>query len=296
MPKGRGRTPGRRRTRRTVRHKGRFIVFLLVLALLGGAIYLWGGTLALYLQTLFSKQVMPAAYEPSALSIYFSTAKKYDVPWYLLAAVDRAEGVETPESQRTDNLARILAKAAPGATDSQILRTYNSDDSFVKDATDEVLRLSAIDGVLKDKVFPLFPDAAYEYADSWGEERNYGGKRLHEGTDIFAEKGTPVRSVCDGRVEKMGWLEMGGWRLGIRGKDGMYYYYAHLERYEDGLQAGDVVAKGQVIGYLGDSGYGPEGTTGEFEPHLHFGIYQPVEKAFSPYPFLLWWDGKAKAE
>ncbi len=59
-------------------------------------------------------------------------------------------------------------------------------------------------------------------------------------------------------------------------------YYAHLERYEDGLQAGDVVAKGQVIGYLGDSGYGPEGTTGEFEPHLHFGIYQPVEKAFSP--------------
>ena len=66
-------------------------------------------------------------------------------------------------------------------------------------------------------------------------ERTYGGKRGHEGCDIMASynhRGVyPVVSVCDGTLEKIGWLPQGGWRLGIRSKSGVYYYYAHLSDY-----------------------------------------------------------------
>lgn len=154
-------------------------------------------------------------------------------------------------------------------------------------------RLAGIAAIARNKTFPLAEDVNYDYSDSWGMGRS--DHRQHEGIDIFADMGEPVRSVCDGVVEKRGWLKLGGWRIGIRGDDdGVYYYYAHLSAYAD-ADVGDRVTKGQIIGFVGDTGYGPEGTTGQFVPHLHFGMYQGVEeegteKAFSPYPFLTLWD------
>ena len=130
------------------------------------------------------------------------------------------------------------------------------------------------------------------YVDSWMFERNYGGKRGHEGTDIMAEKNTPgyypVVSTTDGVVTEKGWLEKGGWRIGITAPTGAYFYYAHLDSYAE-LEKGDPVKAGDLLGYMGDSGYGEEGTTGEFPVHLHLGIYLKEgteEISVNPYPVL----------
>ena len=130
------------------------------------------------------------------------------------------------------------------------------------------------------------------YVDSWMFERNYGGKRGHEGTDIMAEKNMPgyypVVSMTDGVVTEKGWLEKGGWRIGITAPTGAYFYYAHLDSYAE-LEKGDPVKAGDLLGYMGDSGYGEEGTTGEFPVHLHLGIYLregDKEVSVNPYPVL----------
>ena len=130
------------------------------------------------------------------------------------------------------------------------------------------------------------------YVDSWMFERNYGGKRGREGTDIMSEKKTPgyypVVSMTDGVVTEKGWLEKGGWRIGITAPTGAYFYYAHLDSYAE-LEKGDSVKAGDLLGYMGDSGYGEEGTTGEFPVHLHLGIYLKEgteEISVNPYPVL----------
>lgn len=147
------------------------------------------------------------------------------------------------------------------------------------------------------KYFPVAKDTAggatVSFEDSWGGARSYGGSRRHEGTDLMPsvkERGYfPIVSVSDGTVEKMGWLKLGGYRLGIRAPHGAYYYYAHLDHYAGLLQEGSKVKAGDVIGYMGDSGYGEEGTVGQFEVHLHFGIYIEVDKteySINPYSIL----------
>ncbi len=84
----------------------------------------------------------------------------------------------------------------------------------------------------------------------------------------------PVISISDGTVEKIGWLEQGGWRIGIRTESGAYLYYAHLYSYAPDLKQGDKVKAGSLLGYMGDSGYGKqENTVGNFAVHLHLGIY-----------------------
>lgn len=114
------------------------------------------------------------------------------------------------------------------------------------------------------------------YSDSWQHERTYGGKRGHEGTDLMAAENVPgkypVVSMTDGIVTNKGWLEKGGWRIGITAPSGGYFYYAHLDSYA-AIAVGDEVKAGEIIGFMGDSGYGPEGTVGKFPVHLHVGIY-----------------------
>lgn len=98
-----------------------------------------------------------------------------------------------------------------------------------------------------------------------------------------------VQSVSDGTVEQMGWLELGGYRVGIRSPGGLYFYYAHLDSYAAGLQKGDTVKAGTLLGYMGDTGYGQEGTRGKFPVHLHFGVYYDKngeEKTIDPYRLL----------
>ena len=131
------------------------------------------------------------------------------------------------------------------------------------------------------KYFPVPKDSddveqEISYVDSWMFERNYGGKRGHEGTDLMAARNIPgyypIVSMTDGIITEKGWLEKGGWRIGVTAPSGAYFYYAHLDSYAS-LKIGDAVKAGDLLGYMGDSGYGKEGTTGEFPVHLHLGIY-----------------------
>ena len=133
------------------------------------------------------------------------------------------------------------------------------------------------------------------YENSWLFERTYGGTRGHEGTDLMPpenESGVyPVISISDGTVESVGWLEKGGWRIGVRSIHDVYFYYAHLSSYAEEFQKGDVINAGQLLGYMGDTGYGKqEGTSGQFPVHLHLGIYlrneEFAELAVNPYWFL----------
>lgn len=136
------------------------------------------------------------------------------------------------------------------------------------------------------------PKMTVSYGNSWMYERTYGGKRGHEGTDIMADENVrglyPIISMTDGIVTQKGWLEKGGYRIGIQSPGGAYFYYAHLESYAD-IEVGDEVSAGDMLGFMGDSGYGKEGTTGQFPVHLHLGIYiypEGEEISVNPYWIL----------
>ena len=150
------------------------------------------------------------------------------------------------------------------------------------------------------QIFPipestLHQEYTVSYEDSWMTARSFGGERGHEGTDLMLSPDRrgifPVLSMTDGIVEKQGWLPQGGYRLGIRSDRGIYYYYAHLYDYAEGIEEGTIVVSGQLLGFAGDTGYSNiEGTVGNFPVHLHVGIYyndaQGQETAVNPYPFL----------
>lgn len=133
------------------------------------------------------------------------------------------------------------------------------------------------------------------FEDSYGTERTYGGNRSHEGIDVFGRSDAdgyyPVVSMTDGVVENVGWLPLGGWRIGIRSPGGAYFYYAHFLSYARQFRTGDRVCAGELLGFMGDTGYGPEGTRGKFPVHLHLGVYISTvhrkEMSVNPYPLLL---------
>lgn len=152
---------------------------------------------------------------------------------------------------------------------------------------------------LTDRVFPLPSKYNYSYNNTWGNRRGFGGLRIHEGTDIFADHGTPVRSTTYGVVELMGWNLFGGWRIGLRDVHNIYHYYAHLSKYKEGIEVGQIVKPGDVIGYVGSTGYGPPGTSGKFPPHLHYGMYKDngySDWSFDPYPYLKKWERMDKGK
>lgn len=149
--------------------------------------------------------------------------------------------------------------------------------------------------------FPVKEDETgketWGFENGYGEGRNYGGNRKHEGIDIMSSTSQSgyfaIQSVSDGIVEQLGWLELGGYRVGVRTDSGLYFYYAHLDSYAPGLQKGDKVHAGQLLGYMGDTGYGEEGTRGKFMVHLHFGIYyneDGKERSLNPFYLLQYRD------
>lgn len=141
-------------------------------------------------------------------------------------------------------------------------------------------------------VMPL--GSNYSYRSTWGASRGWGGFRIHEGTDLFAGHGVPVRSATYGIVEVMGWNPYGGWRIGIRDLNNVYHYYAHLSGFnKKEVKQGDIVKPGQVVGWVGSSGYGKPGTSGKFPPHLHYGLYRDnglTDWSFDPYSYLRKWE------
>lgn len=113
---------------------------------------------------------------------------------------------------------------------------------------------------------PVAGVRAERLRDSYEEGRSDG--RVHQAIDIHAPRGTPVVAVVDGTILKLHQGSKGGNSIYHLDEDGKTrYYYAHLERYADGLREGQRVKQGEVIGYVGDSG---NATPGDF--HLHFSV------------------------
>ena len=124
---------------------------------------------------------------------------------------------------------------------------------------------------------PIADGFAYSDADDFGASRSYGYQRRHLGHDMMGLTGTPIVAVEAGTVTMLGWNQYGGWRVGIRSADGKrYWYYAHLRKdrpYAAGLKKGASVEAGEVIGYMGRSGYSATENVNNLEtPHLHIGL------------------------
>lgn len=124
---------------------------------------------------------------------------------------------------------------------------------------------------------PIAAGYGYGHCDDFGVGRSFGFKRKHLGHDMMGALGTPIVAVEGGVVEALGWNRYGGWRVGIRSFDGKrYYYYAHLKKdtpFAPGLAEGDMVQAGDLIGYMGRTGYSDKENTNNIETvHLHFGI------------------------
>lgn len=128
------------------------------------------------------------------------------------------------------------------------------------------------------KVFsPIAKTFPYQHYDDFGNRRTYGYSRPHLGHDMMAATGTPVIAIESGTVEVMGWNQYGGWRIGIRSFDKKrYYYYAHLRKdkpFHKDLSEGKVVKAGDVIGYIGRTGYSTSENVNNIETsHLHVGL------------------------
>ena len=124
---------------------------------------------------------------------------------------------------------------------------------------------------------PIAGGFAYDDYDDFGKPRAYGYSRPHLGHDMMGQIGTPVIAIESGYVEALGWNQYGGWRIGIRSFDKRrYYYYAHLRQnfpYHQDLQVGSKVKAGDVIGYMGHTGYSSKENVNNIDTvHLHWGL------------------------
>lgn len=146
------------------------------------------------------------------------------------------------------------------------------------------------------KVFlPIAKGFSFNHYDDFANARNYGYKRKHTGHDLFGSIGTPVVAIESGTIECVGWNRYGGWRIGIRSFDKKrYYYYAHLRKdhpYSPIVTEGAVVKAGDVIGYLGMTGYSTKENVNNINvPHLHMGIQLIFDESQKDGPTEIWID------
>ena len=142
---------------------------------------------------------------------------------------------------------------------------------------------------------PIAKNYSFSHYDDFGNSRSYGFKRTHLGNDLMGSIGIPIIAVESGIVENLGWNQYGGWRIGIRSFDTKrYYYYAHLRKnhpYVEGLEEGKTVNAGDVIGYLGMTGYSTKENVNNINvPHLHFGMQLIFDESQVDSPNEIWID------
>ena len=178
-------------------------------------------------------------------------------------------------SIRTHALLALVLSAAFLSVAAATLKSHGPapEPKAVVDLTDvEVLQKH-------DLAIPVEGVKARDLRDNFEEGR---GKRRHEAIDILAPRGTPVLAAGDGRVVKLFTSAAGGLTVyQFDSDDRFVYYYAHLERYAEGLKQGAVLKRGDLVGYVGTTGNAPKNT-----PHLHFAIFRLG-------PEKQWWKGTA---
>lgn len=209
----------------------------------------------------------------------FSRYKKSDMK---KVAEQLINGEMTMEELTSDMKYYDYYRQAYGAVLDGMVGTFQAE--IPADEVPEMLQQSAqnTDTVWVTKYglkafFPLAKNFPYNDFDDFGVSRSYGFKRRHLGHDMMGQVGTPIIAVESGYVEALGWNQYGGWRIGIRSfNKKRYYYYAHLRKnypFQSNLKEGSAVQAGDVIGYMGRTGYSSkENTNNVEESHLHFGL------------------------
>ena len=209
----------------------------------------------------------------------FSRYKKSDMK---KVAEQLINGEMTMEELTSDMKYYDYYRQAYGAVLDGMVGTFQAE--IPADEVPEMLQQSAqnTDTVWVTKYglkafFPLAKNFPYNDFDDFGVSRSYGFKRRHLGHDMMGQMGTPIIAVESGYVEALGWNQYGGWRIGIRSFDKKrYYYYAHLRKnypFQSNLKEGSAVQAGDVIGYMGRTGYSSKENTNNIEEsHLHFGL------------------------
>lgn len=145
-----------------------------------------------------------------------------------------------------------------------------------------VLALLAASGPSVGPVIATMPIDGLTKADLRDSFDEVRGSGKHEAMDILAPRGTPVRAVVAGTIQKFFLSKPGGKTIYLFDEHGKYcYYYAHLDAYRDGLREGEKVIAGELIGYAGSTGNADEKV-----PHLHFAVFELT-------PLKQWWKGEA---
>ncbi len=142
---------------------------------------------------------------------------------------------------------------------------------------------------------PIAKGFYYEDYDDFGASRSFGYARPHLGHDMMGQIGTPIIAIESGYIEALGWNRYGGWRIGIRSFDGKrYYYYAHLRQnfpYNQALEEGSVVTAGDVIGYMGHTGYSDTENVNNIKVvHLHWGMQLIFDESQKDSNHEIWID------
>jgi murein DD-endopeptidase MepM/ murein hydrolase activator NlpD len=176
---------------------------------------------------------------------------------------EKVKDVENVEAILSENKYFKYYKEAYTAIFSQFIGNYKKSDDT------ECYGIKAY--------HPIAANYGFSEGDDFGNKRVFGFKRRHLGHDIFGNVGTPIIAVESGTITELGWNKYGGWRIGITSDDTYrYYYYAHLRKnkpYHSIINKGDKVTAGQVIGYMGMTGYSiKENNNMKTNPHLHFGM------------------------
>jgi peptidoglycan LD-endopeptidase LytH len=194
-------------------------------------------------------------------------------------ALDRERTMLPPPVAAPHPVAPTLTPDTPAhrmpsaAVPPRIVTSSTNDDT----GGDAVARLRArrlrspIDGVDFEKLKGAFT-----------ERRSGNGGHVHEAVDILAPRHTPIKAVEDGTIARLFDSKAGGHTIYQFDPTKRFaYYYAHLERYADGLRDGQTVSAGDVIGFVGTSGNAPANT-----PHLHFTVFELDDDR-------RWWEGRA---
>lgn len=262
----------------------------------------WGFCIAIIYIVSMEREVPNLNIPGDLAKEYVKIGLSYQIPWTYLAAIDEIEhGYQKSTRKNIEKKAKQIQERLQSTIklDQVIQQLYTE-----KQAQKIISLANAYEWgapmLGEDYQFPfrLKDRSKLSYQNTWGASRTYGGNRKHEGTDVMTKKGIPLLAVTDGIIIKKGWNRLGGWRISLMdlSHPQIIYYYAHLKEFSPQLHVGSYVRKGDTIGVVGDSGYGTEGTTGKFPPHLHFGIYVRERwitmsaRAINSYPFLKTWD------
>ena len=204
-----------------------------------------------------------------------------------------SSGSSSSDSGSSDSGSSDSGSSDSGSSDSGSSDSGSSDSNFSGISSSDTASFENKYGL---KAFlPIAKNYNFSHYDDFGNSRSYGFKRTHLGNDLMGSIGTPIIAVESGTVEHLGWNQYGGWRIGIRSFDGKrYYYYAHLRKnhpYVPDLKEGTTVTAGDVIGYLGMTGYSIKENVNNINvPHLHFGMQLIFDESQVDSPNEIWID------